>query len=414
MIESQAAVHLLTQVQQVVHNHEKTLRTTGNGFSFTHALNIESDEARFHTKFIGYLLNPKAGHHQGDKFLKLFFDVLDIQVPTNDFKVEMEKPIGKVDWENVEGGRIDLLISNSSNGIAYAIELKIYAIEQPKQLERYRNFLNRKFKNEKSMVYYLTLVGSESSYHKGFEKYKSISFSNHIIDWMERCRLASIDQPLIRETLSQYIANIKRLTNQNPDDQMSDEIINLITNSDTSFKAFEAIASVQTGLYQRFGENLVETLKNQPYLNDNFKISLSDNFPQTDSSISIFSNDDNFQFQIYWLNPKNVGFGLLSQKKVLDSETIEIRKDLGNKLLSLELNIGNFRSINSAFDRWFCFFNLNEFTGHPNLTFESWKLFQSKEMAERTAFWVKEISVAYHEVLNADKLSDEPFQEFNL
>ena len=271
MIESQAVGHLLTQVRQVVHNHEKTLRTTGNGFSFTHALNIERDEARFHTKFLGYLLNPKAGHYQGDKFLKLFFDVLDIQESTNDFTVGMEKHIGKVDWENVDGGRIDLLIS-SSKQIAYAIEVKIYANEQPKQLERYRNFLNRKFKNEKSKVYFLTLMGSESAFQDSFKKYETLSFNINILDWIERCRLASIDQPLIRETLTQYIANIKRLTQQNPDDQMSDEIINLITNSDASFKAFEAITSVQSGLYQKFGENLVETLMNQTDLKEKFII----------------------------------------------------------------------------------------------------------------------------------------------
>ena len=52
--------NLLAQVKQVVKHHEKALRVSGNGFSFIHALDLERDEARFHTRLIGYLLNPKA------------------------------------------------------------------------------------------------------------------------------------------------------------------------------------------------------------------------------------------------------------------------------------------------------------------------------------------------------------------
>ena len=393
MIESQAVDHLLTQVRQVVHNHEKTLRTTGNGFSFTQALNIERDEARLHTRFIGYLLNPRSDHYQGDKFLKLFFDVLDIKEPTDGFTVEKEKNIGKVDWENVDGGRIDLLIS-SSKKIAYAIELKIYAGEQQKQLERYRNFLNRKFYNEKSMVYYLTLMGSESYYHNGFEKYKSISFSKHILDWLERCRLASIDQPLIRETLTQYIANIKRLTKQNPDDQMSDEIIDLITKSDASFKAFVALTSSQSRLFNKFGEALVKSIEESTDLADSFDIKfIKQSIPNLNAEISFFFKGSNdLRVCLYWLDYPVVGIGM----HIGSAPDTLIRSEMKSKLS--ELDLGKYRN-NPG---WVWLSEIEEFKGQPQLTYESWQKFQSPEFAEKVAGWVKQIADAYREVVGQE------------
>lgn len=390
MNEFLAAENLLNQAGLVVRNHEKNLRISGNGFSIIHALDLESDEARFHTRFIGYLLNPKAGHFQGDKFLKLFFEAIGIKEDTDGFTVEIEKHIGKRDWENIEGGRIDFLISNPSKYIGYAVEIKIFAGEQEMQLKRYANYLNKNFNSGESKVYFLTLEGDKSQVHKWFDKYEKISFREHIHKWIENCRLASIDQPVIRETLTQYIANIKRLTNQNPDDQMSDDLINLITSSSESFKAYNALKGLEYKLYQKFGEVLVESLNNQTDLNEDFRIEFNNRkIPNLDAEISFFLGESNdLRVRLYWLENRTIGIGMHVGMLPEERMRVEMKRRLD------VMDLGNYRN-NTG---WVWLSEIREFRGEPQLSYDSWKKFQSQEFALKVAGWVKAIAKAYEEV----------------
>lgn len=394
MIEFQAVDHLLTQAQQVVEHHEKTLRVSGNGFSFIHALDLERDEARFHTRFIGYLLHPKAGHFQGEKFLQLFFKAVGISEATDGFTVEMEKHIGKRDWDNVEGGRIDLLISNTAKKIAFAIEVKIHALEQLNQLERYRNFVEKYFDKEKSKVYYLTLEGDSSKFN--FSKYERISFKDHLFKWIESCRIASIDQPIIRETFTQYIANIKRLTKQNPDDQMSDEIIKLIIKSDASFKAFVALASSESRLYNKFGEALIKSIEESTDLGQSFDIKFNNqSIPITDAEISFFLKGSNIErVRIYWLGKNIVGIGM----HIDSTPDYQLRVALKSKLS--ELKLGKYLD----YSNWVWLSEIEELKGQPQLSFDSWEKFNSAEFAKKVAIWVKHIADAYKAVKNENQL----------
>lgn len=390
MNEFLAVENLLNQASLVVRNHEKNLRISGNGFSFIHALDLESDEARFHTRLIGYLLNPKAGHFQGDKFLKLFFEAIGIKEDTDGFKVEMEKHVGKLDWENVEGGRIDLLISYPTKKIGYAVELKIFALEQKKQLKRYANFLSKNFPSKESKVYFLTLEGNESDFHKSFDNYEKISFREHIHKWIESCRLASIDQPVIRETLTQYIANIKRLTNQNPDDQMNDEIIDLITKNDTNFKAFEALTSTKNQLYNKFGDALVNSIMELTDLGKSFDISFNNQtIPNPNAQISFFFKESkNLRVLLYWLGKQIVVIGMHTGE---DPES-QVRIEMKSKLS--EINLGKYVD----YPNWAWLSEIDELKGQPQLTYKSWQKFQSPEFAKKVASWVIQIADAYMEV----------------
>jgi hypothetical protein len=382
--------NLLTQVGQVVSNYEKSLRVTGNGFSFIQALRLESDEVRFHTRLIGYLLDPNAGHFQGDKFLKLFFEAVGIKEDPQGFTVEIEKHVGKRDWGTVEGGRIDLLISNSTKKTAFAIEVKIYAGEQPQQLQRYFNYLNNNFKINESKVYFLTLHGNESNFHQEFGQYEKISFSDNILKWIESCRLATIDQPVIRETLTQYIANIKRLTYQNPDDQMSDEIVKLITSSDESFKAFVALASSESRLYNKFGDALIESIEIYTELRESFDIRFNNrSIPARDSEISFFFKGSNdLRVRLYWLDRQIVGIGM----HIGPAPDNRIRTEMRKKLS--ELKLGKYLD----YPNWAWLSEIEELKRQPQFTHDSWEMFKSKDFAKKVAGWVDIIAEAYKSI----------------
>jgi|GEM_PF-4034865 len=387
--------NLLTQVGQVVQNYEKNLRVSGNGFSLVQALNLESDESRFHTRLIGYLLNPNGGHFQGDKFLKLFFMALGIEESTVGFNVELEKSIGRKDLENLEGGRIDILISNQAKKIGYGVEIKIYAGEQPDQLERYRNFLNGNFDEAKSKLFYLTLYGDSTK--SEFTDYFSISFSEHILNWIESSRIACIDQPVIRETLTQYIANIKRLTNQNPDDQMSKEVIKLITKSPESFGAFNTLLSTRHNLFEEFGEQLVSSLRNISGFKDRFKVEFSNrNFPNPGSEIYFWLKGSSIErVTLYWQSGNTVLIGMFKDLKpaqqIVDKE-IRVRFE---QRLSGEFKVGKYLQIGEHYNNWFWISEVKELKNEPQLTYESWEKFQSKEFAKMIAGWVETIADAY-------------------
>ncbi|MGM0947157.1 MAG: PD-(D/E)XK nuclease family protein [Bacteroidota bacterium] len=394
--------NLLTQVGQVVSNYEKSLRVTGNGFSFIQALRLESDEVRFHTRLIGYLLDPKAGHFQGGKFLKFFFEAVGIKEDPQGFTVEIEKHVGKRDWGTVEGGRIDLLISNSSEKPAFAIEVKIYAGEQEKQLQRYHKYLNRFYPNQSSKVYFLTLYGDQSREHKAFDKYQSISFGDDILKWIESCRLASIDQPIIRETLTQYIANIKRLTNQNQNDEMSNEIIKLITSSSQSIKAFETLLNSQHSLYQEFGEQLISSIKKIPGFEDRFRIEFPKRkIPNPGSEIYFWLKGSSIErITLYWQSGNTVLIGMYKDlspdKQIVDKE---IREKFNNKI-SNHLKLGKYLQVGEAYHNWFWISEVDKLRNEPRLTYESWEKIQSGEFAKMIAEWVNQIADTYEAVLD--------------
>lgn len=194
-------------------------RVRGEMFNIFSVLGLTSDEVRLHSTFLATLLNPKADHGQGEGFLKAFAERLDFPLDYASTKVEVEKGIGLV--KDDHGGRIDILVSdNQKHGII--IENKIYAGDQPKQLTRYWNDAQKRFGAGNYCLVYLTLNGDEPSKDStaGMPKknkdehaeYICLSYKDDILPWLEQCVALSVRQPLIRETLNQYIGVVRRLT----------------------------------------------------------------------------------------------------------------------------------------------------------------------------------------------------------
>lgn len=214
----------LGQVNQIRDLYRKISTLTGENFNVFKILNVEASEVRLHSSLIAELLNPKGTHAQHDLYLKLFIDQFDIrEFDTVSALVEAEKYVGIINTEYTEGGRIDIAITDSSDGRQIFIENKIYAKDQKNQLRRYFNA------NNNARLFYLTLHGDQpTSYSSGddipSESIKCISYASDILRWLESCRKESVNIPVVRETLTQYIHLIKYLTNQSETSAMSSEI----------------------------------------------------------------------------------------------------------------------------------------------------------------------------------------------
>ena len=108
---------------------------SGERFNIFTILDSESDERKTHSAIIADLLNPDGLHGQGGAFARLLLDRLGIKTD-----VDLRRARVRAQADAGEHGRIDILLDMDE--FCIVIENKIYADDQPKQLERYHGYAN--------------------------------------------------------------------------------------------------------------------------------------------------------------------------------------------------------------------------------------------------------------------------------
>ena len=117
--------------------------------------------------------------------------------PLDDAKVERERH------------DIDLLIKNAK-GQAIVIENKIWAGDQPEQLQRY--FQDEKGRGFDPTLVYLTLDGHPPTQQSiGCRPVVCLSYQGDLIPWLRKCQERACTEPALRESVAQYIALILTL-----------------------------------------------------------------------------------------------------------------------------------------------------------------------------------------------------------
>ncbi len=236
---------LLSQVRVYV-NEDKQRRAEafkrGECYNVFDVLGIRNQELS-HSSFLTELLNPDGSHGMQDAFLKAFIDTIarggsKPELDTAHAQVYTEYNIGET--TDTTGGRIDILITDRS-GHAIIIENKIWAADQPQQLQRYNKYASKTYSSDDYLLLYLTLDGKEpTDQSKGaLTNYRCISYRNDIIGWLQQCAQLAFDKPRVRETINQYIDLLQQLTNQNTMEQK--QLIQLLTNKEN----FEQATAVE-------------------------------------------------------------------------------------------------------------------------------------------------------------------------
>jgi PD-(D/E)XK nuclease superfamily len=299
-------VTLLQKITAIQIKYDEIAKITGENFNIFSIMNMESNEVSTHSAIIGELLNPNGSHGQGSIFLNLFveeikmkFNSENLDIGLNHFEALVNEKICERtisvgnNWDNVTGGRIDIIVEDKKQILI--IENKIYAIDQPYQLIRYKNYAqSRPSKN--MFLFYLTLdgkdlkeneepysiqddikiMGSNFKYDKKTEYndfvlknnhisnihhclYYPISFRDDIKNWLEKCLEKVYALPIVRETLVQYLNLVKKLTNQSTNYIKTMEILELLKkNVLQSFEISRSIDSLKSKLYYEFFENLIQ------------------------------------------------------------------------------------------------------------------------------------------------------------
>ena len=202
--------HALTELSEA---YERKLASSYNVFQILK--NIYKDEERTHSPYLADLLNCKGSHRQGDLFYTEFIKLLDIE--DKSFYQPLSKDLLFVELEKYTGdGSIDILIRYHDNlkYFGIAIENKIYAKDQPKQLERYNHYLKTVFKDNYLLVYLspdghapMIPYSIEETTYKELTKNRKlliISYKDHIIKMIENA-FPKIQAENIRIIIAQYL-----------------------------------------------------------------------------------------------------------------------------------------------------------------------------------------------------------------
>jgi len=279
-METNQIQNLLDQVNALSDRYKKIDELTGENFNVFRILKIESSEVKMHSAFIAELLKPDGSHGQKNTFLKLFVNSFCFKgnlIDTEFCRVKVEENIGKISEDKTQGGRIDIVVTDTRNDHKIIIENKIYAGDQDYQLTRYHNY------SENADIIYLTLDGkmpSEASKGKMEDgrHYKCYSYKDHILNWLELCRKEVAVYPVVREAITHYINLIKYLTNQTLNQNMENELSDLLkSNLEASFIIADNLDKACEKVSNSFGETIENSCANIG-LNCSYGVALEKNY----------------------------------------------------------------------------------------------------------------------------------------
>ena len=217
-----------------------------DGFNLFSVLRSSSDEVRLHSRFLAFLLNPKATHNQGTALLNLLL----IRLGIHDFALENVSV--EVEYQN-----IDILVRNQSKQ-AVIIENKIYAGDQDEQIWRYHQLIQKEGYSDISTTY-LTLDGSEpSEQSRKTLPVILISYEAEIISWLKDCIPLVAREPGVRESVFQYIELLQKLTSSDQSEvymsKLKEQILmgeNLFVIADINHAYQSVLTDLQLDIWER-------------------------------------------------------------------------------------------------------------------------------------------------------------------
>jgi len=186
--------------------------TEAPDFNIFYLMGMTRDEVRTHSAMLANLLNPNGSHGQGELFLRTYIDYCKDKFP--DFPLNTEElDIGR--WSahaemTTHHGRLDVVVMNPTLGYLCLIENKVDAYEQPKQLQRYWNWMESRFREFPfQALIFLTVKGYEATTAWDFPYYR-LSYNQDIPNWLEST-LSDIQAPVVETIVEQYIDVVIRL-----------------------------------------------------------------------------------------------------------------------------------------------------------------------------------------------------------
>lgn len=231
-------------------------------------IEMDTKEASAHAKILEFLLDCKWETNEKET---LFTSFLGKVLGFSKTKIkEFLKEKFSISREHmIKDGRIDFVIESES--LCIAIEMKIYASDGDRQIERYENYCKSRGKDYK--IFYLTLDGHEPSEisieNSKNSKVECISFEDNILPWLEESLNYLKKEKYKYSFILQYIGAIKNLIEI---EEANMEILNTFEEMKTTkflndrFK--EKIQSIIVEFVEGIDKNIEKKLKDKEILKE--------------------------------------------------------------------------------------------------------------------------------------------------
>lgn len=187
----------------------RNLEAEFGGFNVFEAIGHTHAEER-HSDFLSFLLDPQRPHGLEDEFLKRFVQ----EALKNAGRAD--RPLDLVEFSTMDLGgtsvlrehqNIDLLAVNSSGKFVLVIENKVRSTEHSSQLQKYRDYIEKKYPDHGRLFVYLTpdtLEPSDKSYIAvGYDVVADL------VDEVLQTRASSM-LPTFRVALEHYLQVLRR------------------------------------------------------------------------------------------------------------------------------------------------------------------------------------------------------------
>ena len=352
---------LLNIISKINEKYEEIYKISGEKFNIFEILKVTNTE-KYHSRVLATLLDPKGSHGKGDLFLEKFLEIVATKRETDAKTDEDSKDVvGKKfsiegvrvqEEKPIDNGRPDITITNKNGKII--LENKIWAEEGYYQLFTYS-------KEKPTHLIYLTLYGQEVKHKENFY-YIKMSYRKDILTWLELCKKESVDNPILRETLTQYILLIKQLTGQPRSRDMEKEVFDAIIKDSKYISAAFDIA----GSFEAVKKRIVE----EKFLTPLKEVAKLEEFEELDIDIhgqeSYFKGWNTFDIGLKrerWnylrIALKSIGQGKGFLYGLLSNEGVELEKSkLVNHMSKIEEEVKE-EAKKSSYDGC-CYNNKNE------------------------------------------------------
>lgn len=278
-----------------------------NKFNVFNVLKIDSMEIR-HSNMLGWLLDPNENHGLGDKVLlglikfiikklkKSTLSAYDLcQLLSNSYSFYVLR----------EDNNIDILLVSNENKMVICIENKIYSSEHDNQLERYTNFVEKRYSGYKQFYLYLTLSGEKSSIPDVWNSISYAAMQNIIETACENSELSAE----VKIFIDNYLEVIKGKTGMNDEIKRVCNEIYLKHKKALDFIYMNKSSETEL-IYQKLENWLAEHhtgIDNNSLWNDRgyirFKsLYLTDLFPSVNNEKRAWKIDSLYYYQLHYVN----------------------------------------------------------------------------------------------------------------
>ena len=205
--EIKGVKQLLEEAGKVLKDIDQKM-SEGAGFNVFRLCGVDHYET-MHSKILAEFFDPQGIHGQ-----YLFLDCFQKMLKDNfNFRGVFSDKTSVTTEFSFDNGRLDVLIEDESNKSVCVIENKIFANEQPEQLERYAKWLRKERKGWDSILIFLTLSGREAESIKEQELYYQMSYVDEfgkpcLEKWIDECCKRLKGKKFIQCTLAQYKKHI--------------------------------------------------------------------------------------------------------------------------------------------------------------------------------------------------------------